>query len=483
MQNSPQPHYIVVSPPAGQHYPTKTKVLRPSVPGSIVLLMSVVLTYATLSSYSAQTEPSIPAQQAATYIGTGLLASLILDFRQGGLRNIFRIDLLCLISLYGLTLLEFLFPQPSFNQGSATIESTLTAINAVLLGITGLVLGRHVGKRKPIKLRFLNFSQIQNKQLISLLLLAAFLGFLWMLVSVNFDLLVLIKAMMKARFSQPWARGRLGGITALLSELRLLLLLVPALFGVILTRFHTFPKTWFWIASSVFGLTLFHGFCSGTRSLLVMYVASFLAGYLLNLSRNTLTNTVLPIVIAVILLYFGTYYMLQFRTIGLTAYLAGYREGFLSDTFFVDYNLLSLGKVISAIPEQHVFLGGEVFYWALVRPIPRVLFPLKPEGLSVSIEQIVGAEGWTVATTYLGESYMAGGWIMIFIVSLSIGIFAAWWNRISVETQSSYSMLVYASGFAAAAITMRSMFELTTALLPVLALILYPRFIDRSLRG
>ena len=44
-------------------------------------------------------------------------------------------------------------------------------------------------------------------------------------------------------------------------------------------------------------------------------------------------------------------------------------------------------------------------------------------------------------------------------------------------------MLLYASGFAAAAITMRSLFEFTTAMLPVLALILYPRFIDRSLRG
>lgn len=480
MQNYPPPRYLIVNSPPEQNSPAK--VLRPSITGSIVLLISAMLTYVSLASYSAQAKPSVAAQQAAIYIGIGLLASIILDLRQGW-RNLFRIDLLCLASLYGLTLLEFLFPQPSFNQSLATVESIIAAIHAVLLGITGIVIGRHLGKRKALKLRFLNFSQLQNKQILSLFLLASLLGFLWMLISVNFDLLRLISAMTGPRFGEPWARGRLGGITSLLSELRLLLLLVPALFGIIMTRFRTFPKGWFLIASIILGLTFLQGFCSGTRSLLVMYTASLLAGYLLNLSRNTFKNTVLPIIVAAIFLYFATYHMLQFRTIGLTAYLAGYREGFLSDTFFVDYNLMSLGQVIEAMPERHNFLGWEVFYWALVRPIPRVLFPFKPEGLSVSIEQIVGAEGWTVATTYLGESYMAGGWIMVFVVSVAIGMFTAWWNRISVQTHSAYSMLLYASGFAAAAITMRSLFEFTTALLPALALVLYPRFIARSLRG
>ena len=477
MQNYPPPHYLIVNSPPEQNYPAK--ILHPSIIGSIVLLVSAMLTYASLAGYSAQTDPSVVAQQAAIDVGIGLLASIILDLRQGW-RNLFRLDLLSLASLYGLTLLEFLFPQPNFNQ---SVGSTITAIYAVLLGITGLVIGRHLGKRKALKLRFLNFGQLENKQLWSLFLLAALLGFLWMLISVNFDLLRLISGLTGPRFGEPWARGRLGGITSLLSELRLFLLLVPALFGIIMTRFRTFPKGWFLIATAILGLTFLQGFSSGTRSILVMYTASLLAGYLLNLSRNTFKNTVIPIGIAVIFLYFCTYHMLQFRTIGLTAYLAGYRQGFLDDTFFVDYNLMSLGQVIEAMPERHGFLGWEVFYWALVRPIPRVLFPLKPEGLSVSIEQIVGAEGWTVATTYLGESYMAGGWLMIFVVSLGIGIFTAWWNRISVQNYSAYSMLLYASGFAAAAITMRSLFEFTTAMLPVLALILYPRFIDRSLRG
>lgn len=457
------------------------KLLSPNPTSSGVLLASLVFTYL-ISENPSYTEPSTVAQQASIYVGLGLLGSIAIDLRRGW-RNIFRMDLLCLVSLYGLTLLEFLFSQPNFDQGSTTVASTVTAIHAVLLGMAGLVVGRHLSKRKPIRLPWLNFRQLKNKQLFTLLVLAAFLGFLWMLLAVNFNLFDLVKALMRERFAQPWSRGRLGGTTALLSELELFLLIVPALFGIILTRQKTFPKGWLFISTLVFSLTLFQGFCSGTRSIFVMYVASFMAGYLLNLQRNTFTNTAVPIGAAVVLLYFGTYNMLQFRTIGLTAYLAGYREGFLSDTFFVDYNLKSLGQVIAAMPEQHGFLGWEVFYWALVRPIPRILFPFKPEGLSVSIEQIVGAEGWTVATTYIGESYMAGGWIMIFLVSLGIGIFTAWWNRISVQTHSAYSMLLYASGFAAAAITMRSLFEFTTAMLPVLALILYPRFIDRSLRG
>jgi hypothetical protein len=75
---------------------------------------------------------------------------------------------------------------------------------------------------------------------------------------------------------------------------------------------------------------------------------------------------------------------------------------------------------MDAMPQKHPFLGFEVIYNAVIKPIPRAVFPGKPEGLSVSIEEIVGAEGWTVAVTYVGESYMAAGWFGVF------GIYSFW---------------------------------------------------------
>ena len=457
-----------------------TNPVRPIWLGSIFILSSLIASFVSLNP---QQEPSMIARNCSILVGTGLILSIFADLRKGW-RNLFRVDLLCLTSLYGLTFLEFLFPQQNFNQ-TTTANQTVLAVNAVLVGFTGLTLGRHLAPKTPMRAQWLQFKEISNSHLFYLFFGSAFLGFLWMLLNVDFNLLHLVQSMMGARFTQPWARGRYGGSSVFLSELQLFLLVVPALFGIIWNRRKTFNSVQFYVSILIIGLTLFQGFTGGTRFRFVLYMASLLAGYIFSLTKNTLRNTVIPIGIVGVILYIGVYHMLQFRNIGFAAYLAGHPTGgFMEDTFFVDYNLRSLGQVIEAFLAKKQYLGLEVFWWVLVRPIPRILFPGKPEGLTISIESVTGASAsTTIATTYVGESFMAGGLLMVFVVSLSIGLLSAWWNRLSAQRDSAYSMLVYASGFAVAALTMRSMFETTTLMLPVLALILYPRLIARSLRG
>jgi len=68
------------------------------------------------------------------------------------------------------------------------------------------------------------------------------------------------------------------------------------------------------------------------------------------------------------------------------------------------------------------------------------------------------------------------GWLGVIGVSLFFGALAAWWNRMAMRQQSDYALVVYALGFFAAGITMRSMFWLTTAILPVIALIVFRKF-------
>ncbi|MBD2026057.1 hypothetical protein H6F80_16925, partial [Leptolyngbya sp. FACHB-711] len=175
---------------------------------------------------------------------------------------------------------------------------------------------------------------------------------------------------------------------------------------------------------------------------------------------------------------YASYHMLEFRTMGLRNYVTNqvYASGETRETLAVDYNLASIAPLIDALPARHQFLGFEVIYWSLIRPIPRALFPSKPEGLSVSIEEIAGAEGYTLAATYLGESYMMAGWLGAIGMSLFFGALAAWWNRMAMQSQSDYALVVYALGFFAAGITMRSMFALTTTILPVIALIVFRKF-------
>ncbi len=456
---------LEVYPDSRYYYPP-----APTAAGTICLLLGLFLAY---QGYAAEETPATMARAAAIPVGLGFLISVFFDSRKG-LWNLFRTDLLCLIGIYGLTLMEFLFPQEEFN-GMTTVARTASAINMTLLGIAGLTIGRHLVRPKPMQSRWLQLQEISNQALFNVYLISALLGFLHMLIAVKFDPTRLIEGMIGPRFTEPWGRGRIGGWGSLLTELGLMRYIIPPLAGVVWNRRRSYAFWQLIIMMALFALTLFHGFAGGTRNIFVAYVATFVMGYLLTLSKTTFINTIIPILMAGFVVVYGSYHMLEFRTIGLRNYIQNrvYESGSNRDTLAVDYNLSSIGPLVDAMPANHPFLGMEIITWSLVRPIPRVLLPGKPEGLSVSIEDIVGAAGWTVAVTYLGESYMMAGWFGVIGVSLFLGALAAWWNRMAMRQQSDYALVVYALGFFGAAITMRSMFWLTTAMLPVIALIVF----------
>jgi hypothetical protein len=412
------------------------------------------------------------ASAAAIPVGIGCLVSVLFDLRQG-LRNLFRTDLLCIIGIYALTLLEFLFPQEDFNNWDITPEEVALGINIILIGIAAFTIGRHLVKPIPMKSKWLTLDDLSSNAMFQIIILGGFLGFLYMLLSVNFNFLKMIDAMMGARFTQPWGRGRLGGWDSLLTELSLMMYVIPPLCGVVLNRRNQYSLFQLIIIFAIFSLVLFHAFAGGTRNVFVAHLSTFLMGYLITLSKNTIRNTIIPIALTVLVAGYGSYHMLEFRTIGLRNYLENkvYASERVRDTLAVDYNLGSMAIVARSMPKNHDFLGLEVLTWSIVKPIPRALWPGKPEGLSVSIEEIAGAEGYTLAVTYLGEAYMMAGMFGVIAVSLFFGALAAWWNRMAIASQSDYGLVVYALGFFAAGITMRSMMWLTTAILPVIALI------------
>ena len=440
----------------------------PSGAGTACLLAGIAIAY---SLYPSEEAVSSMASAAAVSVGIGFLVSVFFDMRQG-LRNLLRTDLLCLVGIYGLTLAEFLFPQEDF-AAMSTPEETALALNIVLLGMASMAIGRHLIPPNPMTSKWLNLSDISSKALFQILLISAFLGYLYKLMSVDFNIIEMIDAMMGARFTQPWGRGRLGGITSLLTELSLMTYIIPPLTGVIWNRRKNFSGFQLIIILAIFALTIFSSFAGGTRNVFIAHLATFLMGYLLTLPRNTIRNTIFPIIFAVLMAGYGSYHMLEFRNMGLKTYLENrvYASETTRETLAVDYNLASIGWVATAMPEKFDYLGSEIIVWSLIKPIPRVFFPGKPEGLSVSIEEIAGAAGWTVAVTYLGEAYMTAGLFGVVAISLFFGALAAWWNRMAISPQSDYGLVVYALGFFAAGITMRSMMLLTTAILPVIAMI------------
>ncbi|OKH18060.1 hypothetical protein [[Limnothrix rosea] IAM M-220] len=462
---------------------------HPQVPGTACLVLGCAAAFA-MYPQAANESLEAMAQVAAEYVGLGFLGSLLFDLTKG-LRNLLRTDVLCILGIYALTLAEFLFPQEGFNIWALTPETFSVAINMTLLGILVFSVSRHLVKPTRIKAKILNLEGLSPNAIVIVTIVCAFLGFLSMLISVDFRLFGdepgsrgMFSYMQGARFSQPWSRaGRLGGgLGTLLGELALLQYVIPPLFGVAINRFKQFGIVRFGIMAAMFYAVMFGAFAGGTRNIFVAHISTFTMSYLVTVPKKSFMQNfirmVLPTVFVFWLTGWASYHMLEFRTIGLRRYLEDevYKTESVRDTLAVDYNLASMALIGEGMPKNYPFLGNDLVVWAVAKPIPRALWKGKPEGLSVSMEEVAGVSGYTIAITYIGEAYMFAGWPGIVIFSAFFGALSAWWNRMAILTQSDYGLVVYALGFFAAGLTMRSCFWTTTAILPVIALVVFRKF-------
>jgi len=417
--------------------------------------------------------PEDVARFAAWGVLGSLAISVAMDMRRG-VHNVVRADLMALMSLYFLTLTEFLVRQGQFNT-MAGMESTRTAVLACILAYAGMVVGRHlVPPTRKHRFHALFEQPMPSSVLFMIFWACVIIGYLNMLIAVKFNFADLVDYFMQPRFAQPWQRGRLGDWKAMLYEMSMILYLVPPLGGILLARRRKHPKMQVFLVMLGVVFTLFYGFSSGTRNLFASYLVTFLIGYVFASNRRQTKEIVIITSFVVVALVVSTKVMLDFRDVGLKAYIqeAHYTEASHTQegqSLAVDNNLYAISRVAEYFPRHHDYTGLEIPYLALIHPIPRVLWPNKPEGMSISVEDIFGAEGWTVATSVVGEEYIMHGSLAVFLMSVFFGACCASWNLLASPKNSEFGILVYASGFFSAVITMRSMNWCSTALLPTLA--------------
>jgi oligosaccharide repeat unit polymerase len=432
------------------------------------------------------------AVDVATFGAWGVLLSLAvsvgMDLRRG-IHNVVRTDLMALGALYFLTLTEFLVKQGQYNK-VAGLDATRTAVLTCICAYAGMVVGRHLippTKRHPFQAMFQQ--PMPSTVLFSIFWVCLAVGFLNMLKAVNFNPFTMVDYFMQPRFAQPWQRGRLGDSKAMLYELsNMILYLVPPLGGILIARRKKYTKMAVaWVTAGV-AFTLFYGFSSGTRNIFASYLVTFLIGYCFAASRKQGKEIIVITVASVVALVVSTKVMLDFRDVGKDYIVQGFykepshtQEG---QTLAVDNNLYAISRVVEYFPRHHDYTNFEIPYLALIHPIPRVLWPNKPEGMSISVEDIFGADGWTVATSVVGEEWIMHGYVAVFLMSVFFGACCGWWNLLASHKNSEFGILVYASGFFSAVITMRSMNWFSTALLPTAAgLVIGYVFLLRQRRG
>lgn len=412
--------------------------------------------------------------ECAIIVGVTLGIAVLIE-GSGGLRNVIRTDLFMLGVLYLLTFFEFLFPQDSLAT-KLSLEAGRTAVYATLLGFGGIVIGRHAFPIRRGKGRSLDRIDVKPPQIFGFFLVCFFLGYLHVFLAVNFDIPEAIRQMAQPRFTQAWSRGKYGSLSTLLNEVGLLIFLLPPLAGAIFAQARKYTSAQIFAAFVILMFVLYQGFAGGTRNVFMTHLITFGAAYMLLLPRLTIMR-VAPVGIVIGTLgWVALYYLPAWRKLGLMKFEAAVAR---TDEVFVDMNLVNIAKLTEVFPASVPFLGLEVPYIALIRPIPRAFWPGKPEGLSFGIEEAIGTDQrMTLSATFVGELWMAGGFVAVGIAGLAFGAAAARWNRIGAYASSKLRLVLFASGLFAAGICMRSFLSIAPAILPTLALWFYMKSRD-----
>jgi len=450
-----------------------------TVTSSILMCVGLGITYLFLPEQGSVAIYHTAAVGAALAIGVGILVEA-----QMGIRSLIRTDLIALAALYGLTLVEFFFPQEEIDL-TVGAQTATQGVEALFIGFVGLIIGRNLAPTPRPAATSAMHLQLSPRTLFRLYLLLLSPGYLIMLMAVSFDPVELVNQMLGPRFSQPWQRGQLGGWFELVGELSALLLyLVPAVAGTVLANRQQYTVSQITIVGLGLVFTLFFGFSSGTRNVFAVYLVLFVGSYVIFKPDIGWRYAACLACLTAAILYLSAYYMLQFRQVGLAYYFesGGMVAGPAENTLFIDNDLAVISKLTNIFPDTIQYLGLEVAYYAIVHPVPRALWPDKPEHLSIEIADALDQHGVTLSATFVGEAYMMGGYLAILVVGLVLGWLCGWWNRFAGDLRSNLNVALYVSGFFAAMLAMRSMVWLTTAMLPSLAIWLYVRTRQRNLQ-
>jgi hypothetical protein len=449
-------------PPRGFR-PFKRVVPRPEIVGTGVFLLGLGLTYATLTGDT----PSALARWAAVGTGISLVLSTLIELNRRW-ENLLRADVVAMIALYFLIFVEFLFPQPRFDELIGTSQKVEPGIGVCLLAFAALGIGRHCVRARVRTWQVLD-TQIPLSIVTFMFWISFAIGYFHMLLAVDFNPITMVSDFLLPRFEVPWARLKYGDAHAMLYELGATLYLVPPLAGIILGR----PRTR-WDANVILVLlallfTLFYGFTTGTRNLICAYTVTFLVSYFYASSASKWRIAVLGAMAAGIVAL-STFYGVRFRDGGLGAYLAGASDDRQSvqEGLYVDYDLYVVSELVTIFPHYVDYIGWEGPKWLLARPVPRFLWPGKPRGEIVAAENVLESQGATISSTFIGESYMVAGLAGVIVTAFAIGMLARWWTKKVFSKHSDLGIMIYGTGFFAIAITMRSIYLLPVAMLPTI---------------
>jgi oligosaccharide repeat unit polymerase len=406
-------------------------------------------------------EPEGALFWSALALSAGLLiAPLAAAFRQA--KALLRAEhLLVMAPIYWLLLdlLQGAYPMDGISIGE--IEEAFTGIGIFVCCVWIGSMGRPW--RLPLFIKETVSKDLPSTVYFYLALASFLLGISRFAVATDFNVIAMFQSMGSGRWDAPWARGQLGGWDAFLDHFQYFGYLTAVLTVVVGRRLGW--RNWRTIVSAllsvVMALFLVQG---GSRRVIGVVVGMALIFWILVQDTGFKIKHAVAAGLTVIALLFAMQFMLQYRNVGLTAALseptAAQDDRPRNEFLHVDDNFYRLCQVIQLIPNTHSYVYHGYLVYALVRPIPRVIWPDKPVDAGFDLTRAVGDREVSYSCSVIGELYMSLGLFGIAIGGWLYGRLAALVNGVLSQSNALGGAVIYSIGAMALFSGMRSMLEL-----------------------
>lgn len=284
--------------------------------------------------------------------------------------------------------------------------------------------------------------KLGTKTLFGLVLVFFSIGILKYAYPCNFNPITMVSYLFVDRWSAPWARASLGGWSSFLDHMSYFGYLLPTLTVLLAMRskrlnFQIFASGFLSMFMAVF---LAQG---GSRRVIGVIFGAAIICWLIEQRKLKLKQLVIAFV-SVALLLTVMQSMLNFRGSGFAAAFDETEEmESIYQHLHVDDNFYRLSQTVTIVPRYFPFVYEKQIVFALIRPIPRAIWKNKPVDPGFDLAAIIGAKGVALTHSVIGDWYITGGWIGVFIGGLLYGGLARTISSLLIKDAESAGGLVY----------------------------------------
>jgi oligosaccharide repeat unit polymerase len=428
---------------------------------AIGIAAAIVATFAAVNLIPEHSEPEGALFWPALVLSAGLLAAPIAAaFRQP--KALLRAEHLLVIAPVYWLLLDLL--QGAYSMAgisNAIIEAAFISIGIFVCCVWIGSMGR--AWRVPAFIRNSVAKDLPSSVYFYLAIASFLLGISKFAAATDFNMIAMFRHIGSGRWDAPWARGQLGGWDAFLDHLQYFGYLTAVLTVVVGRRMGW--RNWRTILGALMSVVMALFLVqSGSRRVIGVVVGMALVFWILGQDSGLKVKHAAAATVTVIALLVAMQIMLQYRNVGLTVALSDpsvENEALPPNEYVhVDDNFYRLCQVIQLIPNTHPYVYQGYLMYALVRPIPRVLWPDKPVDAGFDLTRAVGDQEVSYSCSVIGELYMSLGFLGIAIGGWLYGRLAALANGVLTQSAGLGAVVIYSIGAMALFSGTRSMLEL-----------------------